>query len=109
MTTSTTVLPPPVQIKFNAKLLATPQARLVHGMCAMPYEMETNSGDILRMRRYTRLATAPVALGPNMNNPPVQTINAVDIDARIDWYARHNWRSKTFSDYRGTLSYAEAA
>ena len=103
MSTTSAVLPPPVQQKFSAKLLATPQARLIHGMCAIPYEMEEKSGDILRMRRYTRLNTAPVPLGPAMLNPPVQTLQAVDIDARIDWYARHTWRSKTFSDFRGTL------
>lgn len=89
MTTTTTVLPPPVQQKFSAKLLSTPQARLIHGMFAMPFTMDERSGDILRMRRYTRLATAPVPLGPAMNNPPVQTLNAVDIDARIDWYATY--------------------
>ena len=89
MTTTTTVLPPPVQQKFSAKLLSTLQARLIHSMVAMPYEMEERSGDILRMRRYTRLNTAPVPLGPAMNNPPVQTLDAVDIDARIDWYATY--------------------
>lgn len=89
MSTTTTILPPPVQQKFSAKLLATPQARLIHGMAAMSYEMEERSGDILRMRRYTRLNTAPVPLGPAMLNPPVQTLTAVDIDARIDWYATY--------------------
>ena len=109
MTTTTTVLPPPVQQKFSAKLLSTPQARLVHGAFAMPMTMDERSGDILRMRRYTRLNTAPVPLGPAMNNPPVQTLQAVDIDAKIDWYARHTWCTKTFSDKRGTLRYAKAA
>ncbi|MHA1401146.1 MAG: N4-gp56 family major capsid protein [Candidatus Heimdallarchaeaceae archaeon] len=90
MTTTTLVLPPPVQTKFSAKILATPQARLVHAICATPYEMEANSGDILRMRRYSRLNTAPVPLGPAMNNPPVQQQNVVDIDARIDWYATYS-------------------
>jgi len=89
MTTTTTILPPPVQQKFNAKLLSTPQARLVHGAFAMPFEMDERSGDIMRMRRYTRLNTAPVPLGPAMNNPPVQTLTAVDLDARIDWYATY--------------------
>jgi len=89
MSTTSTVLPAPVQQKFNAKLLATPQARLIFGMCATPYEMTERSGDSLRMRRYTRLGTAPVPLGPAMLNPPVQTLNAVDIDARIDWYATY--------------------
>ena len=58
-------------------------------MFAMPFQMDERSGDILRMRRYTRLNTAPVPLGPAMNNPPVQTLNAVDLDARIDWYATY--------------------
>lgn len=83
--------------------MSTPQARLIHGAFAMPFEMSERSGDILRMRRYTRLNTAPVPLGPAMNNPPVQTLNAVDIDARIDWYARMSWRSKTFSEQRENL------
>lgn len=89
MSTTTIVLPPPVQQKFNDKLLATPQARLIHGMVATPYEMDERSGDIVRMRRYTRLNTAPVPIGPAMMNPPVQTLNAVDIDAKIDWYATY--------------------
>jgi len=89
MSTNSGNFPPPLQQTFNAKLLATPQARLIYGMCAIPYEMEENSGDILRMRRYTRLNTAPVPLGPAMLNPPVQTLQAVDIDARIDWYATY--------------------
>lgn len=87
MTTNTTNLPPPVQQKFNAKLLSTPQARLIYSAFAMKFEMDERSGDIMRMRRYSRLATAPVPLGAAMNNPPVQTLNAVDLDARIDWYA----------------------
>jgi len=89
MTTTTTLLPPPVQQSFNAKLLSTPQSRLIHGAFAMPFEMDDRSGDIMRMRRYSRLATAPVPLGPAMNNPPVQTLSAVDLDARVDWYATY--------------------
>ena len=83
-------LPAPVQLKFNGKILATPQARLIYGMCAIPYTMEANSGDILRMRRYTRIATAPVPLGVAMNNPPPQLQPIVDIDAKIDWYATYS-------------------
>jgi len=51
--------------------------------------MEDESGDTLRMRRFTRLDTAPVPLGPAMNNPVVQTLRAVDIDAKINWYATY--------------------
>jgi hypothetical protein len=49
--------------------------------------MPENSGNILRMRRYTRLDTAPVPVNPAMMNPPSQLLTAVDIDATIDWYA----------------------
>jgi len=89
MTTTITTLPAPVQQNFNAKLLSTPQARLVHGAFATNMQMPDNGGYIMRMRRYTRLNTAPVPLGPAMNNPPVQTLNAVDLDARIDWYSTY--------------------
>lgn len=89
MTTTTTVLPPPVQQRFSAKLLSTPQARLIHRMVAMPYRMPENSGDILRMRRYSRLETAPVPVNPAMMNPPSQLLNAIDIDAQINWYATY--------------------
>lgn len=101
--TTSTSLPPPVAQRFNEKLLATPQARLIHKAFATPYVMTDRSGDIMRMRRYTRLNTFPVPLNTSFNNPPAQQLNAVDLDSRIDWYARHNWRSKTFSDFRGTL------
>ena len=70
----------------------------MHGAFAMPFEMSERSGDILRMRRYTRLNTAPVPLGPAMNNPPVQTLNAVDIDARIDWYSTYIIITKQVKD-----------
>lgn len=103
MTTTTTTLPPPVQQRFSAKLLSTPQARLIHRMAAMPYRMPENSGDILRMRRYTRLETAPVPVNPAMMNPPSQLLTAIDIDAQINWYARRSWRSKTISDQLGNL------
>jgi len=89
MTTTTTILPPPVQQRFSAKLLSTPQARLIHRMAAVPYRMPENSGDILRMRRFSRLETAPVPVNPAMVNPPSQLLSAIDIDAHIDWYATY--------------------
>jgi len=58
-------------------------------MAAMPYRMPENSGDILRMRRYSRLETAPVPVNPAMMNPPSQTLTALDIDAQINWYATY--------------------
>ena len=88
MTTTTTILPAPVQQKFSAKMLSTPQARLVHRLAAVPYRMPEGSGDILRMRRYARLETVPVPVNPAMMNPPSQLLTAVDVDAQIDWYAK---------------------
>jgi N4-gp56 family major capsid protein len=41
------------------------------------------------MRRYTRLETAPVPVNPAMLNPPSQLLTAVDLDARVDWYATY--------------------
>ena len=89
MSTTTTVLPPPVQQRFSAKLLSTPQALLVHRLAAVPYRMPENSGNILRMRRFTRLETAPVPVNPAMLNPPAQQLTAVDIDARLDWFSTY--------------------
>jgi len=89
MSTTTTVLPPPVQQRFSAKMLSTPQARLIHKIGAVPYRMPENSGNILRMRRYSRLETVPVPVNPAMMNPPSQLLNAIDIDAAIDWYATY--------------------
>jgi len=89
MTTTSTVLPAPVQQRFSAKLLSTPQARLIHRLGAVPYRMPENSGNILRMRRITRLETAPVPVNPNMMNPPSQQLNATDIDATINWYSTY--------------------
>lgn len=106
MATTTTTLPPPVQQKFSAKLLSTPQARLVHRLAAVPRVMEENSGDILRMRRFTRLETAPVPVNPAMMNPPSQLLTATDVDVKLDWYSRHNWSSKTFSDHLENLKAA---
>lgn len=87
--TTSTSLPPPVQQRFNEKLLATPQARLIHKAFATPYTMPDRSGTIMRFRRYTRLNTFPVPLNASFANPPAQQLNAVDLDARIDWYATY--------------------
>lgn len=90
MTTTTTVLPPPVAQKFSAKLLSTPQARLIHRIAATPRVLEDQSGDIVRMRRYNRLQTAPVPVDPAMLNPPAQQLTAIDIDAKLNWYATYS-------------------
>ena len=69
--------------------MSTPQARLIYKAFAVPKVLDEHSGDILRMRRFSRLETAPVPVNPSMLNPPSQQLTAVDIDAKIDWYATY--------------------
>jgi hypothetical protein len=38
------------------------------------------------MRRYDRLPTAPVPLGPSGATPPATPLTAVDIDATMSFY-----------------------
>ena len=83
MTTTTTILPPPVAQEFSEKMLSTPMPHLVHNLFAIPRSIKGNNGKTLRMRRYNRLQTATVPVDPLFMNPPAQTMTAVDIDAKI--------------------------
>ncbi len=56
---------------------------------AMKKRLPERSGQILRMRRYNNLATATVPLGPTGINPPPQTLSALDIDAKVEWYGSY--------------------
>jgi len=87
MTTTTNILPPPVQQEYSEKMLSTPMPHLVHNLFAIPRTIQGNSGKTLRMRRYNRLQTATVPVDPLFLNPPAQQLTAVDIDATINWYA----------------------
>ena len=87
--TTTTILPPPVQQTFSRKLLSVPVPNLIHGAAAMKKKMPRNGGDTMRFRRYNPLATAMVPLGNTGINPPPQTLTAVNIDAKIDWYGTY--------------------
>lgn len=87
MTTTTNSLPPPVQQKFDAKLLARPMQKNIHNLFAMQKEMDEHVGSTLRMRRYTNLQQFPVPLGPNFLNPPTQVLSSIDIDAVVQFYA----------------------
>lgn len=86
MTTTTSVLPAPVQQSFDYKLLSVPTAQFIHKIPAMLKEMPRNGGTTLRMRRYNALASAPVPLGNSGQHPPPQTLTAVNIDADMDFY-----------------------
>lgn len=55
----------------------------------MKKELPQQSGRTVRYRRYTNLATATVPLPDTGLTPPGQVLNAVDIDATIDWYGTY--------------------
>jgi N4-gp56 family major capsid protein len=89
MTTTTNILPPPVQQQFSEKMLSTPMARLVHNLFAVPRTMEGDNGKTLRMRRYNRIQTAPSPVDPLFLNPPAQRLTEIDIDATVNWYSTY--------------------
>lgn len=89
MTTTTTVLPAPVQQSFSYKLLSVPVPNMIHNIPAMLKQMPRNGGTTLRMRRYNPLATATVPLGNSGVTPPPQQLTAVNIDAEIDFYGTY--------------------
>ncbi len=101
--TNPTILPAPVQEWFDDVLLSRPKPNLIHNKFAMHKRLPQRSGTTVRYRRYNNLATATVPLGPSGLTPPPQTLSALDIDATISWYGKHNCRSKTFSDYLESL------
>ena len=88
-TTTTTVLPAPVQQSFSYKLLSVPVPNMIHKIPAMLKRMPRNGGTTLRMRRYNALPTAMVPLGNSGQNPPAATMTAVDIDAKMSFYGLH--------------------
>jgi N4-gp56 family major capsid protein len=63
--------------------------KLIHKQMALKKELPPNSGRIARYRRYTNLATATVPLPDSGITPPGQVLNAVDIDARLDFYGTY--------------------
>lgn len=87
--TTTNSLPAPVQQWFDNVLLSRPMPKLIHKQMALKKELPPNSGRTARYRRYTNLATATVPLPDSGLTPPGQVLNAVDIDARLDWYGTY--------------------
>lgn len=86
--TTTTLMPPAVQQSFSGKLLSVPTPSLIHKLPAMRKKMPAHGGDTLRMKRYNKLATAPVPLGNTGIEPPAQTLSAIFVDAKIDFYGK---------------------
>lgn len=87
--TTTSLLPAPVQQSFSYKLLSVPVPNMIHKIPAMLKRMPAKGGTTLRMRRYNALDTALVPLGNTGVTPPPQTLTAVDIDAKMDFYGTY--------------------
>lgn len=87
--TTSSVLPAPVQQSFSFKLLSVPVPYMIHKIPADLKAMPRNGGTTLRMRRYNPLATAPVPLGNSGVTPPPQTLTAINIDAKMDFYGTY--------------------
>jgi len=84
--TTSSILPPAVQAHFDRALLAVPYPNLIHGLVAEYRDMPAHGGNTWRGRRYNRLMTAEVPLGPSGATPPAQVATALDLDAKIQWY-----------------------
>jgi len=87
--TTTSTLTSPIQQSYSFKLLSVPVPYLIHKIPADLKAMPRNGGQILRMRRYNPLATAPVPLGNNGITPPPQNLTAINIDAKMDFYGTY--------------------
>ncbi len=89
MITTTTLLPAPVQQHFDDVLLSVRTPNLIHKLAAEPKRLPAKGGRTLRMRRYDRLPTAPIPLGPSGATPPATPLSAVDIDATMSFYGQY--------------------
>lgn len=87
--TTSNALPAPMQAWFDNVLLSRPMPGLIHKIPAMKKKLPPNSGRIARYRRYANLKTATVPLPDSGLTPPGQVLNAIDIDARADFYGTY--------------------
>jgi len=87
--TTTSSLPPPVQQWFDDVLLSRPEPLLIHNKMGMKKRLPSRSGTTVRYRRLNNLARATVPLGPNGITPPPQSLSALDIDAKVDFYGTY--------------------
>ncbi len=87
-TTTTGVLPAPVEQSFSYKLLSVPTPNFIHNIPAMQKRMPAKGGTTLRFRRYNPLPTSLVPLGNTGVTPPATQLTAVDIDAKMDFYGQ---------------------
>jgi len=87
--TTTTILPPPIAQSYAYKLLRSRTRALIHGLPLEQKVLQINNGNTLRFRRYFPLVTNTTSLGNSGATPPGQQLNAVDIDARVQWYGTY--------------------
>jgi len=82
-------LPAPVLQSFANRLLAVPTPNYIHKIAAMEDTLPRNEGNTKRYRRCNPLDSSPVPLDDIGTTPPSQSLSAIDIDAKIDYYG--NW------------------
>lgn len=82
-------LPAPVQQWFDDVLLSRDEPLLIYNKMAMKKRMPSRSGRIVRYRRFNNLARALVPLGDSGITPPAQSVSAMDIDAKVEWYGTY--------------------
>ena len=87
--TTTAILPAPVQINFNYKILNTPVPSYIHSVAASKKSAPKNSGTVTRFKRYFSLNAALVPLGNTGLTPPAQTLTAEFIDAEMNFYGAY--------------------
>lgn len=83
---TTSVLPAPVQVTFDYKLLAIATPNFIHTLPSTQRAMPRNGGKKIRMSRFNRLAPALVPLGNSGVTPAGQSLSAINIDAEIQFY-----------------------
>lgn len=77
-----------VQQTFDDKLLSVRTPNLIYKLPAMTKRLPAKGGTTLRMRRYDRLPTYPVPLGPSGAPIPATPLTATDIDATVSFYGQ---------------------
>jgi N4-gp56 family major capsid protein len=76
-----------VQQSLSLRMLSVKIPTLIHTVPADEYFMPRGGGTTLRLRRYAKLRLALTPVGNSGQLPSPQNLSAVDIDAKISFYA----------------------
>jgi len=79
-------LSPAVRQDLAKRMLSVKTPNLIYKPFAMKDQLEAYNGDIKRYRRYNKLSLATEPLGPSGNPVSGQTLSAIDLDAKINYY-----------------------